>query len=94
VKPEYSLTMAHTLSVASKLAYEDVEVVRFELQKAGFDVDNTFRAIAYKVIMTHIVGSTEIFNTCFLSIIRMFVLMQLKRKMIFYLSSEGKITLI
>jgi hypothetical protein len=45
--------MAHTLSVASKLAYEDVEVVRFELQKAGFDMDNTFRAIAYKVIMTH-----------------------------------------
>jgi hypothetical protein len=48
-RPEYSLSVAHTLSVASKLAYEDVAVVKYELEKAGYDVENTFKAIGYKV---------------------------------------------
>ncbi|GAA5796814.1 hypothetical protein HPULCUR_002192 [Helicostylum pulchrum] len=48
-RPKYSVPLAYTLSVASKLVYEDVEVIKYELKKAGFDVDNTFRPIAYKV---------------------------------------------
>lgn len=48
-KPEYSLSVAHTLSVASKLAYEDVAVVKYELELGGYDVENTFKAIGYKV---------------------------------------------
>ncbi|KAI7892633.1 Alpha/Beta hydrolase protein [Mucor mucedo] len=47
-KPQYSLSVAHTLSVASKLAYEDVAVVKYELEQAGFDVEGTFRPIGYK----------------------------------------------
>lgn len=50
-KPEYSLSVAYTLSVASKLAYEDVAVVRYELEKAGYDVENTFKPIGYKVML-------------------------------------------
>lgn len=49
-RPQYSISMAHTLAVASKLAYEDVTVVKYELEKAGFDVEHTFKAIGYKVI--------------------------------------------
>lgn len=56
-RPEYSLCMAHTLSVASKLAYEDVAVVKYELEKAGYDVENTFKAIGYKVLL--IIGIIE-----------------------------------
>jgi hypothetical protein len=48
-RPEYSLSVAHTLSAASKLAYEDVDVVKYELEMAGYDVENTFKAIGYKV---------------------------------------------
>jgi hypothetical protein len=48
-RPKYSVPLAYTLSVASKLVYEDVDVIKYELKKAGFDVDNTFRPIAYKV---------------------------------------------
>lgn len=48
-RPKYSVPLAYTLSVASKLVYEDIQVIKYELKKAGFDVDNTFRPIAYKV---------------------------------------------
>lgn len=48
-RPQYSISMAHTLAVASKLIYEDVAVVKYELEKAGFDVEHTFKAIGYKV---------------------------------------------
>jgi hypothetical protein len=47
------LSLAYTLAVASKLVYEDVEVIKHELKKAGFDVDRTFRPIAYKVNTTN-----------------------------------------
>ncbi|CAO3627228.1 unnamed protein product [Mucor hiemalis] len=53
-RPEYSLSVAHTLSVASKLAYEDVAVVRYELEKAGYDVENTFKPIGYKNVCAYI----------------------------------------
>lgn len=48
-RPEYSLSMAHTLCVASKLAYEDVDVVKHELEQAGFDIVSSFKPIGYKV---------------------------------------------
>jgi hypothetical protein len=48
-RPRYSLPLAYTLGVSSRLAYEDVEVIKYELDRAGFDVENTFRPIAYKV---------------------------------------------
>ena len=54
-KPEYSLSTAHTLSVASKLAYEDVDVVKYELEQAGYDVEHTFKAIGYKNVCAYIV---------------------------------------
>lgn len=53
-KPQYSLSVAHTLSVASKLAYEDVAVVKYELEKAGFDVEGTFKPIGYKVSLLNV----------------------------------------
>ncbi|KAI7907924.1 Alpha/Beta hydrolase protein [Cokeromyces recurvatus] len=53
-RPKYSVPLAYTLSVASKLVYEDVEVIKYELKKAGFDVENTFRPIAYKNICAFI----------------------------------------
>lgn len=48
-RPRYSLSLAYTTAVASKLVYEDVTVIKYELERAGFDVKNTFRPIAYKV---------------------------------------------
>lgn len=48
-RPKYSVSLAYTLSVASKLVYEDVQVIKYELKRAGFDVEKTFRPIAYKV---------------------------------------------
>jgi hypothetical protein len=53
-RPKYSVPLAYTLSVASKLVYEDIQVIKYELKKAGFDVDNTFRPIAYKVSMIYV----------------------------------------
>ncbi|KAJ2957759.1 hypothetical protein NQZ79_g6563 [Umbelopsis isabellina] len=47
-RPRYSLPLAYTLGVASRLAYEDVDVIKYELKRAGFDVENTFRPVAYK----------------------------------------------
>ncbi|KAG2230087.1 hypothetical protein INT48_005089 [Thamnidium elegans] len=54
-RPQYSLSVAHTLSVASKLAYEDVAVVKYELEQAGYDVENTFRPIGYKNVCAYVV---------------------------------------
>ncbi|KAI7905651.1 class 3-domain-containing protein [Cokeromyces recurvatus] len=54
-RPEYSLSVAHTLSVASKLAYEDVAVVKYELEKAGFLVEKTFKPIGYKNACAYII---------------------------------------
>ena len=46
-RPQYSLSIAHTLCIASKLAYEDVDVVKYELEQAGYL--NSFKPIGYKV---------------------------------------------
>lgn len=58
-KPHYSLSVAHTLSVASKLAYEDVAVVKYELEKAGFDVEGTFKPIGYKASNKYVYVTCE-----------------------------------
>ncbi|KAI7852073.1 Alpha/Beta hydrolase protein [Circinella umbellata] len=54
-RPHYSLPLAYTLSVASKLVYEDVAVIQYELERAGFDVIKSFRPIAYQNICAFIV---------------------------------------
>ncbi|KAI9321716.1 Alpha/Beta hydrolase protein [Dichotomocladium elegans] len=54
--PYYSLPLAYTLSVASKLVYEDVAVIEYELEKAGFEVLETFKPIAYLNICAFIVA--------------------------------------
>ncbi|KAG2225333.1 hypothetical protein INT45_005577 [Circinella minor] len=36
-RPEYSQSIAYTLAVASKLAYEEVGLIKHELEKDGFD---------------------------------------------------------
>ncbi|ORE20645.1 alpha/beta-hydrolase [Rhizopus microsporus] len=54
-RPEYSLSMAHTLCVASKLAYEDVDVVKHELEQAGFDIVSSFKPIGYKNVCAYVV---------------------------------------
>lgn len=59
-RPQYSLSVAHSLSVASKLAYEDVAVVKYELEKAGYDVEHTFKAIGYKVGVDGLEGRESI----------------------------------
>ncbi|CEP11510.1 hypothetical protein [Parasitella parasitica] len=53
-RPKYSVPLAYTLSVASKLVYEDVDIIKYELKKAGFDVERTFKPIAYKNICAFI----------------------------------------
>ncbi|RUS14613.1 hypothetical protein BC937DRAFT_93561, partial [Endogone sp. FLAS-F59071] len=53
-RPRYSLSLAYTTAVASKLVYEDVTVIKYELERAGFDVKNTFRPIAYKNVCAFI----------------------------------------
>ncbi|KAI8640502.1 Alpha/Beta hydrolase protein [Parasitella parasitica] len=53
-RPKYSVPLAYTLSVASKLVYEDVDIIKYELKKAGFDVEHTFKPIAYKNICAFI----------------------------------------
>ncbi|ORY89950.1 class 3-domain-containing protein [Syncephalastrum racemosum] len=51
----YSSRIAYTLAVASKLAYEDVDIVQHELRKDGFDVDHSFLPIAYKNVCAYII---------------------------------------
>ncbi|KAI8362713.1 class 3-domain-containing protein [Choanephora cucurbitarum] len=54
-RPHYSLSVAHTLAVASKLAYEDVAVVQYELEVAGYEVERTFKAIGYRNVCAYVV---------------------------------------
>ncbi|KAI8364760.1 Alpha/Beta hydrolase protein [Radiomyces spectabilis] len=58
-RPRYSLSLAYTVAVASKLVYEDIAVIKYELEKAGFDVENTFKPIAYKNICAFIVEKND-----------------------------------
>ncbi|ORZ12395.1 hypothetical protein BCR42DRAFT_420534 [Absidia repens] len=44
-RPQYSLPLAYTLSVASKLGYEDIDVIKYELKQAGsnpLNIQNCF----------------------------------------------------
>ncbi|KAI9320089.1 Alpha/Beta hydrolase protein [Dichotomocladium elegans] len=50
----YSLAKAYTLAVMSKLAYEEVGVIKHELEKDGFDVERSFFPMAYKNICAYI----------------------------------------
>ncbi|KAI8969099.1 Alpha/Beta hydrolase protein [Mycotypha africana] len=54
-RPQYSLAIAHTLAVASKLVYEDVTVVKYELALAGYDVEHSFKAMGYKNVCAYVV---------------------------------------
>ncbi|KAI8089132.1 Alpha/Beta hydrolase protein [Halteromyces radiatus] len=58
-RPQYSLSLAYTLSVASKLGYEDLDIIRYELDKAGFDVTHTFRPFAYKNICAYVIEKDD-----------------------------------
>ncbi|KAG0175124.1 hypothetical protein DFQ28_005035 [Apophysomyces sp. BC1034] len=58
-RPRYSLPLAYTLAVASKLVYEDTAVIKYELEKAGFDVERTFRPIAYHNVCAFIVEKDD-----------------------------------
>ena len=49
-RPEYSQAIAYTLAVASELAYEEVGLIKHELEKDGFDVKRTFLPLAFKVL--------------------------------------------
>lgn len=62
-RPQYSVQLAYTLSVASKLSYEDVDVIKYELAQAGFDVKQTFCPFAYKVIYPWIPFENPTTNT-------------------------------
>ncbi|ORZ05434.1 Alpha/Beta hydrolase protein [Absidia repens] len=59
-RPDYSLSLAYTLSVASKLGYEDLNVIKHELYRAGFNVKDTFRPFAYKNICAYVVEKDDI----------------------------------
>ncbi|CAG8658654.1 5532_t:CDS:2 [Acaulospora morrowiae] len=50
----YNQKVSLSLAMASKLAYEDVPIIRHELEKSGYDM-KTFKPIAYKNICGYIV---------------------------------------
>lgn len=85
-RPKYSVPLAYTLSVASKLVYEEVEIIKYELKRAGFDVDRTFKPIAYKVCIACYTDQLKF--TIFM--FRTFALSSLRKMMTFYWYSEGK----
>ncbi|KAI9007560.1 Alpha/Beta hydrolase protein [Phycomyces nitens] len=58
-RPKYSQPLAYTLASASKLVYEDIDLIKYELEKAGFDVENTFKPMAYKNICAFIVEKED-----------------------------------
>ncbi|KAI9252390.1 Alpha/Beta hydrolase protein [Phascolomyces articulosus] len=58
-RPEYSQSIAYTLAVASKLAYEDVGLVRHELEKDGFDVKRTFLPLGFKNACAYIIEKDD-----------------------------------
>jgi hypothetical protein len=51
--PEYNKKLALSLAFASKIAYEDVPIIKYELEKAGYDM-NSFKPIAYKNVCGYI----------------------------------------
>ncbi|CDS05303.1 hypothetical protein LRAMOSA07832 [Lichtheimia ramosa] len=55
----YSHSLAYSLCVASKLVYEDIPIIRHELDKAGFDVSDTFKPMAYLNICAFIVAKGD-----------------------------------
>ncbi|KAL0077191.1 Alpha/Beta hydrolase protein [Phycomyces blakesleeanus] len=58
-RPKYSQPLAYTLAVACKLVYEDIALIKYELSRAGFDVENTFKPMAYKNICAFIVEKED-----------------------------------
>ncbi|KAF9586419.1 hypothetical protein BGW38_005359 [Lunasporangiospora selenospora] len=46
-RPQYSQPIATTLAMVSKLVYENVPIIRHELELSGYDL-HSFRAIAYR----------------------------------------------
>ncbi|RCH77841.1 hypothetical protein CU098_001662, partial [Rhizopus stolonifer] len=57
----YSLSLAHRLCIASKLAYEDIDVVRYELKQAGYTMDS-FKPIGYKNTCAYVIeNETDVF---------------------------------
>ncbi|KAI8071217.1 Alpha/Beta hydrolase protein [Gongronella butleri] len=58
-KPTYSQSLAYTLAVASKLSYENLEIIKYELLRAGFDTENTFRPFAYKNICAFVIEKDD-----------------------------------
>ncbi|KAI9498363.1 Alpha/Beta hydrolase protein [Zychaea mexicana] len=58
-KPDYSQSIAYTLAVASKLAYEEVSVIKHELEKDGFDVKRTFLPMAFKNACAYIIEKDD-----------------------------------
>ncbi|GBB86468.1 hypothetical protein RclHR1_01290012 [Rhizophagus clarus] len=51
--PKYNKKLALSLAIASKIAYEDVPIIKYELKKAGYDM-NSFKPIAYKNVCGYI----------------------------------------
>lgn len=51
--PKYNKKLALSLAIASKIAYEDVPIIKYELEKAGYDM-NSFKPIAYKNVCGYI----------------------------------------
>ncbi|PKC15233.1 alpha/beta-hydrolase [Rhizophagus irregularis] len=56
--PEYNKKLALSLAIASKIAYEDVPIIKYELEKAGYDM-NSFKPIAYKNVCGYIVEKDD-----------------------------------
>src|SRR5437867_3543028 len=56
--PRYNKKLALSLAMASKIAYEDAPVIKYELEKAGYDM-NSFKPIAYKNVCGYIVEKDD-----------------------------------
>ncbi|ORX56761.1 alpha/beta-hydrolase [Hesseltinella vesiculosa] len=59
-KPEYSKSLAYMMSVASKLSYEDIQVIAYELDKGGFDMKSSFKPFAFKNVCAYSVDKDDI----------------------------------
>ncbi|KAI9248610.1 class 3-domain-containing protein [Sporodiniella umbellata] len=57
-KVPYSVSLAHQLCVASKLAYEDVDVVRYELEQGGYRMAS-FKPIGYKNTCAYVIENEQ-----------------------------------
>ncbi|CAI2172150.1 11295_t:CDS:2 [Funneliformis geosporum] len=51
--PNYNKKLALSLAMASKLAYEDIPIIKSELENSGYDM-NSFKPIAYKNVCGYI----------------------------------------